>query len=168
MKIGEIYILTYRAGGTHVASATSKDLIHWEKKGILFPTRSSTNSGAILPERINGKFIMYHGDSNIWIAYSEDLLHWESSPEPVMRPRGGYFDDELVEPGPPPLVTRDGILLLYHGKIEPHRRTPWAKFCSQKKILRVSCIEVTNPSLNPPKIGRSTAKNIMLYSLQVW
>ncbi len=66
---------------------------------------------------------MFHGDSNIWIAYSSDLVHWESKEsEPVMTPRDGYFDDSLVEPGPPPLVTRDEIILIYHGR----NRETWA------------------------------------------
>lgn len=109
-------MLTYRAGGKHIALATSKDLIHWEKKGICLPAWDSTNSGALLPEKIDGRYVMYHGDSNIWIAYSEDLIHWQSSKEPVMKPRAGYFDDILVEPGPPPILTEDGIVLIYHGR----------------------------------------------------
>jgi predicted GH43/DUF377 family glycosyl hydrolase len=116
VKIDNTYILTYRGGGRHIALATSNDLIHWEKKGICFPKWESTNSGVIVPEKINGQYIMYHGDSNIWIAYSNDLIHWVSPQEPVMKPREGYFDDSLVEPGPPPIVTEDGIVLIYHGK----------------------------------------------------
>lgn len=122
VKIDDTYILTYRGGGRYVALATSKDLIHWEKKGICLPDWESTNSGAVVPEKINGKYVMYHGDSNIWVAYSEDLLHWESPREPVMKPREGYFDDSLVESGPPPIVTEDGIVLIYHGRT----RETWA------------------------------------------
>ncbi|MGI8996315.1 MAG: glycoside hydrolase family 130 protein, partial [Pyrinomonadaceae bacterium] len=29
--------------------------------------------------------------------------------------RPGYFDSYVVEPGPPPLLTKDGILLVYNG-----------------------------------------------------
>ncbi len=104
-KVDNTYILTYRAGGKHIALATSTDLFHWRKKGRCLPDWGATNSGAIVPEKIMGKYVMFHGDSNIWIAYSSDLVHWESKEsEPVMTPRDGYFDDSLVEPGPPPLV----------------------------------------------------------------
>ena len=116
IRIKETYVLTYRAGGAQIALATSKDLINWDKKGIALPSWNSTNSGAILSERVKGKYVMYHGDSNIWVAYSEDLLNWRSPREPIMTPREGYFDSELVEPGPPPIMTEDGILLIYHGK----------------------------------------------------
>ena len=32
-----------------------------------------------------------------------------------MRPREGMFDSRLIEPGPIPLITEDGILLLYNS-----------------------------------------------------
>ena len=35
---------------------------------------------------------------------------------PVLDKRSGKFDSELVEPGPPALLTEKGILLLYNGK----------------------------------------------------
>ena len=117
VKIADAWILTYRAGGRGLALATSKDLIHWQKKAKCLTDWGSLNSGAIAPERINGKYIMYHGDSNIWIAYSEDLIHWESHQhKPVLTPRQGYFDDSLVEPGPPPTLTEKEIILIYHGR----------------------------------------------------
>lgn len=33
-----------------------------------------------------------------------------------MRPRPGRFDSGLPEVGPPPVLTKDGIVLLYNGK----------------------------------------------------
>ena len=49
----------------------------------------------------------------------EDLLHWTpTAPDtepPVMAPRPGTFSDFLVEVGPPPLVTDDGLILLLHN-----------------------------------------------------
>lgn len=51
---------------------------------------------------------MYFGDSSVWLAYSKDLLHWEYDPKPVIGPRG-----YLVEPGPAPVLTEDGILLIH-------------------------------------------------------
>jgi predicted GH43/DUF377 family glycosyl hydrolase len=116
VKIDDTYILTYRAGGRHIVLATSSDLFHWRKMGRCLPDWDATNSGAIVPERIKGRYVMYHGDSNIWIAYSADLVRWESKSKAVMTPREGYFDDSLVEPGPPPVVTEHEIALIYHGR----------------------------------------------------
>lgn len=112
------YYLTYTAydGETaRLALATSPDLIHWQKQGLVFPDSGWTKSGAIVPEKIDGKYWMYFGDTHIWIAHSEDLLNWTAVEQPVLSPRSGMFDSRLVEPGPTPLITRDGILLLYNG-----------------------------------------------------
>gem|GEM_PF-4203020 len=40
-----------------------------------------------------GKYIMYFGDSHIWMAVSRDLINWEYIKEPVLSPRGGHFDN---------------------------------------------------------------------------
>lgn len=63
--------------------ATSKDLLNWEKKGIVFPNADRTHRNAVVlhnPEneavRVNGKFVMYINDG--LMAYSDDLINWES------------------------------------------------------------------------------------------
>ena len=63
---------------------------------------------------------MYWGDTNMFLARSDDLLHWqivcddEGAPRIVFGPRPGFFDSDLVEPGPPPLLTEQGIVCLYN------------------------------------------------------
>jgi len=123
--LGDTYHLTYTAyDGKHarLCLATSKDLIHWEKHGVLFPDWKGehpmiwSKSGAILPQKVNGRYVMYFGDSSIWVAYSEDGIHWEPNPEPVVRIRKPpAFDSVLVEPGPEPMLTEEGILLIYNA-----------------------------------------------------
>jgi len=50
------------------------------------------------------------------LSSSADLLHWnEETDEPILPRRPGKFDSRVVEPGPPPIVTRDGIVLIYNG-----------------------------------------------------
>jgi predicted GH43/DUF377 family glycosyl hydrolase len=68
--------------------ATSKDLHHWDRHGIVFPHATRTHrNGVVLqnprnePVRVDGKFIMYINDG--LIAYSDDLLHWESHDVPA-------------------------------------------------------------------------------------
>src|SRR5215472_5808084 len=108
--------------------ATSKDLRNWTRHGIILPAYKGkwnvgwTKSGAIVPERIHGKYWMYYlgeaGDSagKMGVASSEDLLHWtDASEEPVASTRPGYFDSKVVEPGPPPVLIPEGILLVYNG-----------------------------------------------------
>jgi beta-1,2-mannosidase len=129
-RVEDRYVMTYTAfDGKHarLCLATSHDLIHWEKHGVLFPEWKGehpiiwSKSGAILPEKVNGKYVMYFGDSSIWIAYSDDAIHWEPVSEPVLRIRPEpAFDSVLVEPGPPPLLTEEGILLIYNAAYRIH------------------------------------------------
>jgi predicted GH43/DUF377 family glycosyl hydrolase len=50
------------------------------------------------------------------LSYSEDLLHWtEATETPLLPRRPGKFDSRVVEPGPPPILARDGIVLIYNG-----------------------------------------------------
>lgn len=102
--------------------AVSKDFIHWEKKGKILPDwPMASKSGAIVPEKINGKYYMYFGDSDIFIATSENLIDWEPEIKPVLNRRfrkkdngERYFDSLLVEPGPTPIITEQGISLIYN------------------------------------------------------
>ena len=118
VRVNDRFYLTYTAydGETaRLALASSEDLRTWQKHGLVFPERGWTKSGAILPTPIDGQYWMYFGDTNIWAATSTDLLTWTVIEEPVLRPRPGSFDSRLVEPGPAPMMTDAGILLLYNA-----------------------------------------------------
>ena len=131
VQFGDIYYLTYTGYNTKDAQlclATSKDLIHWDRKGVLLPAYKGnwntgwTKSGAIVPEKIDGKYWMYFlgttPDKNdqMGLAYSADLIHWtEATKTPVLPRRPGQFDSRVVEPGPSPILTSEGIVLIYNG-----------------------------------------------------
>ena len=134
------YVLTYTQWNREVprlAVATSRDLISWTKHGPAFAKaadgkylRTESKSGAILTRlvgdrllaaRVNGKYWMYFGVPDIRIATSENLIDWtpwedaEGNAVKVLSPRPGYFDSWLVEGGPPPMLTSNGIVLLYNA-----------------------------------------------------
>jgi predicted GH43/DUF377 family glycosyl hydrolase len=131
VKLGETYYLTYTGYNKKDAQlclATSKDLIHWDRKGVILPAYKGqwnvgwTKSGAIVPEKIDGKYWMYFlGTSadktdQMGLAYSTDLLHWtEATDTPVLPRRPRQFDSRVVEPGPPPILTSRGIVLIYNA-----------------------------------------------------
>jgi predicted GH43/DUF377 family glycosyl hydrolase len=130
-KFGDTYYLTYTGYNKKDAQlclATSHDLIRWERKGVLLPAykgnwnKGWTKSGAIVPEKIDGKYWMYWlGTSadktdEMGISFSTDLLRWtEATESPVLPRRPGKFDSRVVEPGPPPILTQRGIVLIYNG-----------------------------------------------------
>ncbi|MGB7393936.1 MAG: glycoside hydrolase family 130 protein [Pricia sp.] len=134
------YILAYTQWNGDVprlALATTPDLKKWTKHGPIFEDYKEgkyndreTKSGAIVTElkdgklvaaKINGKYYMYYGVPHIWLATSTDLIDWqpvenyEGNLAPVLSPRPGYFDSWLVEAGPPPVLTDDGIVVLYNA-----------------------------------------------------
>ena len=61
---------------------------------------------------------MYFGEGSIYYAWSDDLIHWEPCPqdEPLMLPTPpGTFGEFLVEVGPQPIITNNGLILLLHN-----------------------------------------------------
>ena len=110
----------------------------WSKSGAIV---STYESGKIVATKINNKYWMYWGDQNIWAATSDDLIHWtpvlnttneniseelqrgiaQKAPElkVVFGPRKGKFDSDLVESGPPAMITNEGIVLIYNSRNIP-------------------------------------------------
>ena len=129
------YLMTYTAYDGKTARlllATSHDLLRWTKHGTVLNGKYKdtwSKSGAIvarregsriIAEKINGRYWMYFGDTNLFLASSEDLLRWHpvevnGALKPVLKPRKHYFDSRLVESGPFALATDDGIVLIYNG-----------------------------------------------------
>ena len=135
------YVLMYTQWNRktpRLAVASSPDLIHWTKYGPAFASAYNgrfrdlaCKSGAILTKLVNGrllaaklqgKYWMYWGEHTVRLATSSDLVHWEpvvdtkGEPQILFAPRRGKFDSDLVEAGPPALITKRGIVVLYNGK----------------------------------------------------
>jgi predicted GH43/DUF377 family glycosyl hydrolase len=109
----------------------------WSKSGAIV---SRYENGKITAARIGGKYWMYWGDQFIWAAVSDDLLHWTPVEKGmdetdavslrgqalhmpdlkiVLPTRSKKFDSDLVEPGPPAMLTDKGILLFYNSRNIP-------------------------------------------------
>jgi predicted GH43/DUF377 family glycosyl hydrolase len=164
LKIADTYYMTYTGYNKRDAQlclATSKDLIHWERKGILLPAYKGTwntkwtKSGAIVPQKVKGKWWMYYlgtkADNRDYmgLAFSDDLLHWtDATDQPVLPGREGAFDARVMEPGPPPIITDKGILLLYNGADDNLvYTTAWALF--DKNDPRKLLARAGHPFLRP-------------------
>jgi predicted GH43/DUF377 family glycosyl hydrolase len=100
----------------------------------------------------DGKYRDYMG-----LAESGDLLHWtDATRQPVMPRRAGAFDSRVMEPGPPPFPTGQGILLLYNGADEHLVYGPgWALFDRRhpERLIARSDRPFINPKLNWEKTG---------------
>lgn len=155
------YIMTYTAYDGAVARmciASSTDLLNWIKHGPMLQGKyldQWSKSGAIvgrqkgnqvIAEKINGKYWMYFGDTDLFMATSDDLIKWEPVEEngkfkSVLKPRKGFFDSRLVESGPYALATEKGILLLYNGMnsdTDGDESLPKGAYCSGQALFSLS------------------------------
>ena len=116
------YFLTYTAyAGMNeqghdikLSGAFSDNLLQWGKIGILVPGREK--AGAIIQNyKWKDNYVMYFGEGKLKIALSKNLKNWDIVEKPVLEAREGYFDDFLVEGGPPPVITDQGILVIYNS-----------------------------------------------------
>jgi predicted GH43/DUF377 family glycosyl hydrolase len=92
------------------------------------------------------------------LSYSSDLMHWiEATETPVLPKRPGKFDSRVVEPGPPPVLTTDGIVLVYNGADDKLvYRTGLAVFDRQdpRKVLYRSEAPLFAPELEWERVGQ--------------
>lgn len=73
--------------------AVSDDLFTWKKMGLAFPNAQRIHRNPCVLQnprneavKVNGKFVMYINDG--LMAFSDDLLHWESIENPNSWPGG--------------------------------------------------------------------------------
>jgi predicted GH43/DUF377 family glycosyl hydrolase len=122
-RIGAHYYITYTAvseDGWATALAVTDDFVHVRRKGIIFPPL--TKNTVIFPEKIRGGYYALtrphnsgFGRPSIWLSRSPDLLHWGEH-QCVLRPRNLDAEAEKIGPGPPPIKTGEGWLIIYHAK----------------------------------------------------
>jgi beta-1,2-mannosidase len=180
-KFGDTYYLTYTGYNNvdgegsdkkdaQLCLATSKDLMTWKRQGVIMPGYKGkwnvkwTKSGAMVPEKINGKYWMYYlgdaegKDSQMGVASSEDLLHWtDALDHPILPSRAGMFDSQVVEPGPAPVIIPQGIFLVYNGADDKLvYRTGWVLFDKKDptKVLARAEVPVFEPEKEWEKVGQ--------------
>ena len=116
------YAIIYTAfsrGGPLVALALTKDFKQFKRCGAILTIENK--DAAVFPKQINGKWHIIHrprGSDNaahIWLAESEDLVHWGKHQLLMMARQGGWWDAHKIGLGPPPIETEEGWLVLYHG-----------------------------------------------------
>lgn len=118
----DCWYITYTAyspAGAAVAIARTKDLHRAKRIGLIFSPNNK--DAALFPQKFRGRWAVLHrpdaggGVENIWAAYSPDLVHW-GEPHCVLHEGGGpAWDGAKVGAGPPPILTKYGWLMIYHG-----------------------------------------------------
>lgn len=123
-KVGDEYFVVYvgfSAAGPLVMLATTRDFVRWERKGVLMSPEDK--DAALFPTTFDGRWALIHRPApamgglgaHVWLSFSPDLRHWGDSRVLLPARRGGWWDANKVGVGPPPLLTKHGWLLCYHG-----------------------------------------------------
>lgn len=120
-KIGDTYYIVYvtmsRFGhtGDRLAYATTKDFKTFTHHGLLMREMEQRTSG-LLPGKIDGKFMLFHRPMpNMWASFSKDLRKWEDMTCILQTKEGSWYENKLGI-GAPPIETKHGWLLFWHGK----------------------------------------------------
>lgn len=122
---GRVYALVAMdvPSGCRLGLAVSDDCRSWEFLGLA--SAEDNRNGVLFPERVGGRYARLDRPNRkdptgalgsgreICLSTSTDLLEWTT--EASVATGRPHFWDELIGPGPPPVKTRAGWLLVYHG-----------------------------------------------------
>ncbi len=120
VKIKDTFYMMYTGyggrfnGDYKICLATSQNLIDWKRHGVMLD--EPNKDASLLPEKIDGQYVMFHRRApDIWLAYSDDLHNWKNH-RVVMKviPESTWQNEKIGIAGPP-FRTDEGWFLIYHG-----------------------------------------------------
>jgi predicted GH43/DUF377 family glycosyl hydrolase len=115
------YVIAYTAyskAGPGVSLATTNNFIEFNRIGVVMPP--DDKDAAVLPRRIGGRWALIHRPitglgAHIWLSYSPDLKHWGNHKLIMPARKGAWWDANKIGLSIPPIETREGWLIMYHG-----------------------------------------------------
>lgn len=122
-EIEGVYYLTWcnskPRGGPAIGMAKTTDFKTFVQ--MEDPFQPPNRNAVLFPRKLNGKYAMLHRPSDrghtpfgdVWYSESPDLTHWGHH-RFVFGPSPGWQGTK-VGPGPSPIETDEGWLLIYHG-----------------------------------------------------
>lgn len=130
-KLGDTYYVVYKGVAPHAITqclASTKDFAPtrgWTKHGIIFPPENM--DAMVFPEKVRGKYVALHrpqpkmmGAPNMWIAYSDNLIHWGEH-KFLMGCSSGTWEGGRIGGGAVPFMTERGWLEIYHAATDDDR-----------------------------------------------
>jgi predicted GH43/DUF377 family glycosyl hydrolase len=122
-EMGEwaICYTAYSQGGPLVSLAMTSNFKTFRRLGPVMPPEDK--DAALFPVKFNGLWAMLHRPvprssmlgAHIWISFSPNLKHWGEHQEIIPARQGGWWDANKIGLCSPPLWTKAGWLILYHG-----------------------------------------------------
>lgn len=172
--IGDRVYMTYiafggwssiRMGLTSIALADLKEKKwNWKRPIFISPEGERHKNWVLFPEKINGKYAIFHGIvPNIYVDYVDSLtepftIH-SPRPEGPQPGRKDFWDNKMRGIGPPPIKTGLGWLILYHAidELESHKYKIGAMILDMHdptKILYRSPEPVLSPDMHYENDGK--------------
>lgn len=123
-KVDGDYLIAHTAvsrGGPLVALVSTTDFVDFQRISTVSPPENK--DAALFPVKFNDRYAIIHrpvysgdgSEAHMWISFSPDLRHWGDHQILIESRKTGYWDREKVGIGPPPLWTRNGWLVMFHG-----------------------------------------------------
>lgn len=176
-KLGNEYFITYTAlsspafsgKGYRIGLASTKNFKKVVKHTIIGPDLNDKNA-VLFPEKINGKVALLHRIKfNIYIVYFDDIQqlkqnHSEEFWNNYLQELESHlvlkkeypWESKKIGSGPPPIKTKAGWLLIYHG-VDKNRvyRVGMALLDLEnpKKVIAKSPLPILEPETEYEKIG---------------
>ena len=162
-----------------VSSIKVSDLLNkrwkWSPPVFLSPSNAVRKNWVLFPEKINGKFALLHAfkhnDRNTALVEYLDSLDHDPDPSIEGDPRfrndadPNAWDTWVRSPGPPPVKTKDGWLVLYHAndKREPHKYKLGAMLLDKNDPTKVIA-RSPGPILSPDEWYENEGKEGIVYA----
>jgi predicted GH43/DUF377 family glycosyl hydrolase len=117
----DFYVIAYTAfskDGPGVSLAKTKDFKKFER--LCFAMQPDDKDAALFPCKFGGQYALIHRpmsdlSANMWISYSPDLKSWGGHKLLLPARRGAWWDAHKIGLNTPPIETKEGWLVIYHG-----------------------------------------------------
>lgn len=163
IKVGSLIYMCYTAydsvGPPKVAvtSIKEKDFLNknwvWSKPNILTPNGIDDKDTCFLPEKITGKYMIMHRiGTDICADYIKSLNFEKDTVKrciKILGPRINGWDSSKVGITAPPIKTKYGWLLLYHGVSRSHSTYRVGAVLLSLKDPTIVLARITDPIFEP-------------------
>lgn len=121
VNIHAIAYTSFSRSGPLVSLATTEDFNTFKRVGAIMSPEDKDAS--LFPRLFKGRWALLHRPTpanpsmtaNIWISFSPDLTHWGDNTILLPARKGSWWDANKIGLGPPPIETKEGWVIIYHG-----------------------------------------------------
>lgn len=141
------------------AIALTRDFKNFERLGTITPHNAEERNLVLFPRRYDGAFLALHRPINwvgsgyptdrpgIWLSKLETIPGVMHEHKLVMKPEQDW-ESKKIGAGPPPIETREGWLLIYHGVDEEETYRAGVALLDPREPWRVKA-RLPEPILEP-------------------